>query len=253
MIERVFVVDEDVGVRDFLYELISEVGFGVLTVPTGLEALERLKKERPVLIIIEDTPGEFSGIPLAKKIRELDRDIKIIMLGPQPQGQALARHIEEIHIAAYLKKDFQNPEIIKNILLVLKEGSFIKPQDQKKRRRILIVDDEIESREIIGNTLRRRGFDVDTASSGEECIEKVQARFFDIVLLDITMSGMDGLLTLKHIRDINGQIKVVMVTALQNKAILAEANAMGASGTIIKPFNFDTLEHTLLSIFSATP
>ncbi|MFH0941004.1 MAG: response regulator [Candidatus Omnitrophota bacterium] len=248
MLERVFIVDEDVRIRDLLYEMISEVGYGALTIPTGKELIERLKKERPSLIIIDDTLGEYSGFVLARKVREFDKDIKIIVLGIDPNIDTFSSLVKETGIAAYLKKDFQNPEVIKRIFSVLKEESFLKPFAEKKMGSILIVDDEVESRQTVENFLSRRGFDVDKASSGEECLEKVRQRSFDIILLDITMTGMDGLLTLKRIMDIDRKNKVVMVSALANQHIMAQAKALGAKDYIIKPFNFGTLEASLLSI-----
>lgn len=248
MTERVFIVDEDIQVREFLYELISEVGFFALTLPGGRQALERLKNERPSLIIIDHASGEYSGISLAQKIREFDKDVQIIMLGAEPQ-EALAPQIKETNISAYLKKDFKDPEIIKAILSVLKQESFIKSAGEKKWGRVLIVDDELENCEMVGNFLSRRGFEVDTASSGEECLDKIKHTSFDVILLDITMDGMDGLLTLKRIMDCDAKIKVIMVTALQNKEILAEAKAIGACDYLIKPFNLGLLESSLISVF----
>jgi DNA-binding NtrC family response regulator len=248
MIERVFIVDEDVHVRGFLYELISEVGFGVSTIPSGRELLDLLKKETPALLIIADAPGEFSGFSLIKKIREFDKDIKIIVLGEGDATPKQAGLVKETATSVYLKKNFQNPDIIKKILSHLRQERFINPQAQKRRGRILVVDDEYESRISVGNFLSRRGFEVDTATSGEECLEKIKQNPFDVVLLDITMSGMDGLLALKHITSIDNRIKVVMITAHQNENMLLQAKAMGAYDYIIKPFNFDTLEATLLSV-----
>ncbi len=250
MLERVLVINENVGVREFLYELVSEVGFRALTLPSGKEGIESFKKERPAVVIIDDIPGEFSGILLAKKIRDIDKDVKIVMIGPDPKPQALADQLEELRIAAYLKNDFQDPEIIKKFLSILnsrKEGPLREPAG-KKLGSILIVDDETDSRVMVGNFLLRRGFDVDTASSGEECLEKLKERSFDIVLLDITMEGMDGLLTLKRIKDIKSETKVVMVTAIQNKDVLAQAKEMGATDCMIKPFNLAILESSLLSL-----
>lgn len=248
MLERVLIVDEDVKVRDFLYEVLSEVGFRALTVPTGSEVLERLKKERPSLIIIEDIPGDFSGIPLAKKIRSFDKEIKIIMLGVSPRQEALADQIEAAGISAYLSKDFQDPVAIKTIFSVLRQEGMIKPRTEKKWGRVLIVDDEQEILEMVGHYLSRRGFDTDIASSGEECMEKIKADSFDAVVLDITMGGMDGLLTLKRIKDVDPGTRVIMATALQNKEVVAQAKAIGAADYIIKPFNLEALESSLLSV-----
>ncbi len=248
MHDRVLILDEDVRVREFLYDLISEVGFGVLTVPTGSEVLERLKKERPHLIFIDDSPGEYSGFLLARKIREFDKDIKIVILGKNADLDEKESLLKESGIAAYLNKDFDNPETIKAILSILKQETHLKPETQKKWGRILIVDDELENRQTVSSFLRRRGFEVETAASGEEGLEKVRHNPFDVILLDITMTGMDGLLTLKRIRDMKSNAKVVMVTGLQNKGILDEAKALGACDYLIKPFNFNLLESCLLSI-----
>jgi DNA-binding response OmpR family regulator len=248
MLERVLIVDEDVKVRDFLYEVMTEVGFRALTVPTGSEGLERLKKERPVLVIIDDVPGEFSGIPLAKKIRSFDKDIRIIMLGLKPKVLDLKDQIAEANISAYLSKDFQDPTVIKTIISVVKLDSGAKAQTEKIWGRVLIVDDEYESREMVGNYLRRRGFETDSASSGEECIEKLRMESFDVVVLDVTMNGMDGLLTLKRIKDANPNVFVIMATALGNKDVISQAQSMGASDYIIKPFNLGLLESSLLSL-----
>ncbi|HAJ56151.1 MAG TPA: hypothetical protein DCL35_00080 [Candidatus Omnitrophica bacterium] len=248
MLERVLIVDEDVKVRDFLYEVMTEVGFRALTVPCGSEVLERLKKERPALIIIDDTPGEFSGIPLVKKIRSFDRDIRIIMLGLQPDEEGLKSQVAETGISAYLSKNFNDPFVIRTIISTLKLDNSTRAKSEKIWGRVLIVDDEYEGRELVANYLSRKGFETDSASSGEECIEKLRAGSFDAIILDITMNGMDGLLTLKRIRDINPSVKVIMATALGNKEAISQAQAIGASDYIVKPFNLVMLESSLLSV-----
>ncbi|HQP92324.1 MAG TPA: response regulator, partial [Candidatus Omnitrophota bacterium] len=215
MLERVLIVHEDVQVRGFLYELVSEIGFNVLTLPGGAEALERLKKERPTLVIISDTQSDFSGIDLVKKIREFDKDLRILLIG-NPQASEFNSEVDSLGVSSYLANNFDDPLVIKSIFSLLKQEATIKPVPDKKWGSILIVDDEEEGREMIGNYLRRRGFDTDTASSGEECIEKVKAKNFDAVILDITMGGMDGLLTLKRIKEVNQNVKVIMATAMQN-------------------------------------
>jgi CheY-like chemotaxis protein len=248
MSERVLIADHDVRTREFLYELISEVGYGVLTVPVGNEVLVRMKKERPALVILDDTPGEYSGINLARKIREFDKDIRIILLGEDPKPEKMLAQLNEARITTYLKKDFQDPKVITIILSILKQESYLKPSADKKWGNILIVDDEPDNREMLANFLIKRGFSADTAISGEECIEKVRQKNFDVVLLDITMDGMDGILTLKCIKEYNTKIKVIMVTALQSQGLIEEARGFGASDYIVKPFNLGLLESSILSL-----
>ncbi|MFH1692281.1 MAG: hypothetical protein ABIC68_06950, partial [Candidatus Omnitrophota bacterium] len=66
MDERVLIVEEDIRIRELLYELISEVGYDAQTVATGSIALERLERERPSCIIINDGDKEDSGLRLAR-------------------------------------------------------------------------------------------------------------------------------------------------------------------------------------------
>lgn len=249
MIEKVFIVDEDVKVRDFLYELFSEVGFGVLTLPAGQPVLELLKNDRPALIIISDTVGEDKGFSLAEKIRRFAKDIKIIMMAGDPKADLEDPRVRAIGIAAYIRKEFENPEVIKSILSILKQSSPAKAVEvPQKWGRVLVVDDQFDLRETLGAFLRCHGFGVETAVSGEECLQKLKEKSFDVVLLDIALEGMDGLLTLRHIKETNKSIKVVMVTGFDSSDVLAQAKAMGADDYLVKPFNFETLEATLLSL-----
>ena len=65
---------------------------------------------------------------------------------------------------------------------------------------ILIVDDESGIRESLGALLRDEGYEVETAGSGEECLERLDQRDFDLVLLDVWLPKMDGLETLERIQ-----------------------------------------------------
>ncbi|MFH1692285.1 MAG: response regulator, partial [Candidatus Omnitrophota bacterium] len=229
--------------------LISEVGYDAQTVATGSIALERLERERPSCIIINDGDKEDSGLRLARKIRNFDKEIKIIMLGSHFEDEATKKELESLGVAAYLKDDFHESENIKKMLMALKSERIIKPDIEEKRGKILIVDDEPDSCRMMGNFLRRRGFEVEVAYSGEECLAKIPQHNFDVILLDITMKNMDGLLTLKRIKDVNPKIKVVMVTALANDEVLSQAKLFGASDYITKPFDFSVLESSLLTLF----
>lgn len=246
--DKVYIIDPDISSREFLYELISSVGYGVLTFPGGKEALERLKKERPNLVLVSEGADEWLGELFIKKIRAFDSDIKIILLANSCQEIDSAPKNDFLRLDACLEKNFQDPQFIKNILTVLKQESFLKTAAQAHWGKILIVDDEPESRLTVSGFLNRRGFETETAESGEECLEKVKLRFFDLILLDITMGGMDGLLTLKRILDFAPKTRVVMVSAIHNQEVLDQAKQVGASDYIIKPFNFGTLEASLLSL-----
>lgn len=251
MNERIFVIDQDVQARAFLYDIFTELGFGVLTLPPGPHALDLLQKERPVLVFLQDGTDEFSGFQLARRIRQFDDHMKIVLLGLIPDVKSHTAEMGQMRVSLYIKKDFQNPDFIKDVLTLIHKDFDVSERSvshQQRWGRVLVVDDEEVNCQTTSRYLSRHGFDVQTASSGEACLEKIRRMDFDIVLLDISMTGMDGLLTLKRLKEMKPQLRVVMVTALQDREIAQEARRMGASDYIIKPFHFSLLESTLLAL-----
>jgi DNA-binding NtrC family response regulator len=110
-----------------------------------------------------------------------------------------------------------------------------------RNSRILVVDDEHLIRWSLEQSLKKQGYDVVTAASGEEAIKQVQDESPELMLLDIQLPGMDGLQVLEKVKEIDGEIIVVMVTALGVLETAVKAMRLGAHDYINKPFNLDEL------------
>ncbi|MCM8797823.1 MAG: response regulator [Candidatus Omnitrophica bacterium] len=120
--------------------------------------------------------------------------------------------------------------------------------------KLLIVDDEEDVREFAANFFRKRKIEVATASSGEEACALVKTQKPDMVLLDIQMSGMDGIEALRVIKDLNHDLKVIMVTGRKpdEEGTLERCRQLGVTDYIHKPLELDELERIVLShIFPA--
>jgi len=109
-------------------------------------------------------------------------------------------------------------------------------------RKLLVVDDEQDICDFVKNFFQERGYEVLTSLSGEDALEAIKKDKPDLVLLDIKMKGMDGIAALKHIKDMDRSIKVVMVTALEDQDKMNEACKLGACEYITKPLVLDHLE-----------
>ncbi|HEV8633368.1 MAG TPA: response regulator [Chloroflexota bacterium] len=105
--------------------------------------------------------------------------------------------------------------------------------------RILVVDDSAFTRYNLRTLLASNGYEVVDAPDGETAVEIYAASQPDAVLLDITMPGMDGLDTLRSIRQLNANARVAMVTGLGQQTIVLEAIKSGAADFIVKPFQPD--------------
>ena len=109
--------------------------------------------------------------------------------------------------------------------------------------KVLVVDDARDTREIIQKLLRYEGYDVITATTGEEGISKARDEKPDVILMDINLPGIDGVEALRKIKESNPIQCVIMLTAYATLDNAIQALKEGASDFIKKPFENDHLIH----------
>jgi DNA-binding response OmpR family regulator len=107
--------------------------------------------------------------------------------------------------------------------------------------RILIVDDEKEFTESLAERLSLRDYDVSTAFSGEEALEKIKTYNLDVVILDIQMPGLDGIETLRKIKEIKPLTEVIMLTAHATAETAIKGLQLGALDYLMKPCDNEEL------------
>ena len=111
--------------------------------------------------------------------------------------------------------------------------------------RVLVVDDEPDAVELLKEFLTVKGYDVVTASSGEEALRKLKEERPHLMLLDIRMPMMDGLEVLRRAREIDQEVGIIMVTAVNEESTGREVLKMGAFDYITMPLDFNYLERAL--------
>jgi len=114
-----------------------------------------------------------------------------------------------------------------------------------KRSSILLIDDDDSLRRVIEFNLTSAGHRVQTAAGGEEGLRLFEKGYFDAVITDITMSGMNGMEVLATIHNRDGDLPVIMITAYGTIESAVQAMRQGAFDYITKPFNRDELMLTL--------
>ena len=109
------------------------------------------------------------------------------------------------------------------------------------RSRILVVDDERMIRWSIQQALAKDGHSVATVETGEEAVAQATDEMPDLVFLDITLPGIDGIEVLRRLKAHDPDVSVVMVTATDDLKTAIEAMRLGACDYISKPFDLDRL------------
>jgi two-component system, chemotaxis family, chemotaxis protein CheY len=107
--------------------------------------------------------------------------------------------------------------------------------------KVMVVDDSLFMLEHISKLLRKRGYDSVTAMNGYDAVRLYEEDSPDVVLMDVTMPGRDGLEALFEIKQLDSTAKVIMLTALNQEWLVTEAMNLGAKDFLTKPVSPDRL------------
>ena len=118
------------------------------------------------------------------------------------------------------------------------------------KSRVLVVDDEDALRTVLGNELSGEGYEVDTASDGDEAISMIQNKKFDLLLLDIKMPKVDGFEVLKFVKKNFPPVKVIMLTGFADLKNAIESKKLGAEDFVSKPYDLVDLLTTIERVLS---
>ena len=110
------------------------------------------------------------------------------------------------------------------------------------RSSILVVDDDEAIREVLVSALESKQRDVLTAASGEEALETIKTRAVDLVLLDLSMPGLNGVETFREIQNLRPGLPVVIVTGYPDSDLMARALEIGPFTMISKPVDFNQIQ-----------
>ena len=119
-------------------------------------------------------------------------------------------------------------------------------------KKILITDDTLFMRVTLKGILGANGFtDIIEASNGEEAISQFKKHQPDLILMDITMPGMDGITATRKIRELDPKAKIVICSAMGQKEMVMEAVQAGAVDFIVKPFQTDRVIESVRKLAEA--
>ena len=103
--------------------------------------------------------------------------------------------------------------------------------------RILLVDDDAATLEVITIYLESRGHSVNACEGGQEALDVLDDHAFDLIISDVQMAGMNGFELLRAVRKRVPEVGFILMTAYEDKYPLSEALEAGADGYISKPFS----------------
>jgi two-component system chemotaxis response regulator CheY len=117
-------------------------------------------------------------------------------------------------------------------------------------QKVMIVDDSVSMRQMVGYTLRRGGFEVIEAEHGQDALNKLQCSTVDLIITDLNMPVMDGITLIQNVRKhpVMRSKPILMLTTEGLATKKEQGKAAGATGWIIKPFDPEKLLQTVAKV-----
>src|SRR5262245_22851095 len=118
--------------------------------------------------------------------------------------------------------------------------------------KILVIDDEPSIRELLDTILRRKGYDVVLADTGQKGLEIFRQERPDVVVLDLKMPGMHGLTVLQHVRSLAPKQPVIVLTGAGTPEVEQQVRALGVTEFVEKEFSLHHLGDALKRLLMHT-
>lgn len=247
-------VDDDAEILEILKEFFTREGFHVVTASNGVEALFQVQRCLPQAMIIDLFMPRLGGLGALDRIRRLDPEIVIVLISGMPAALEIVTEAG-VGVAGVLTKPLNLDELLGMLVRAgvtpakPAPGAKVEkgPREERRpgRRRILVVDDEADIREVVGEYLRGKGIEVQEAADGHAALERIAEFHPDVVLLDIAMPRMTGVETLRRIKALPYETSVVMVSGIEDLETARQTLALGASDYVAKPIDFPYLDSVL--------
>ena len=257
--ERILIVDDNATNRYVLQEQLNLWGCRYGEASSGMQALEELRlavdsKDPYEIAILDMQMPEMDGKTLGQKIKQ-DPDLKstILVMMTSLGQRGDARQLEEIGFAAYLTKPVKQSQLYDCLATVTgmqKQTAKEQPvkivtryslsEDQKRRVRILLAEDNIINQKVATSILGKLGYSADAVANGQEAVAALAMIPYDIVLMDCQMPEMDGYEATGEIRKpeskvLDHRVPVIAMTANAMKGDREKCLKAGMDDYLSKP------------------
>lgn len=222
--KRILIVDDNQTNLIILKKQLEQWAVSTVTATSAKEALALLESENPMDLVITDMEmPDMDGIYLAQEIKKSCPSLPVIMLSsvgdetkrkhPSLFSAILTKPVKQQLLFNSIGAEFGNQDDL--------PGAQEQPENlltevfaQQYPFNILVAEDNLINQKLILSMLRKLGYEIELAQNGMEVLEKIQARSFDVVLMDVQMPLMDGLQATEEIRKLNVlQPHIVAMTA----------------------------------------
>jgi two-component system alkaline phosphatase synthesis response regulator PhoP len=206
----ILIVDDDPDILAGLLAVLESQPYHLKTAQDGEQCLEMVAEDMPDLLILDLLMPRMDGFAVIREIRGNPRyaTLSIVVLTTVIEDASRRRYeLEtglEMDVQDYIEKPVAPAELLSRVASVLEQPF------------ILVADDDPDVRESIVTVLKSRPYRLQTAMDGRQCLEMIQKRMPDLLILDLLMPKMDGFAVLRELRGdpVFATLPVMVLTAV---------------------------------------
>ena len=249
--------DNDTNLRIIKIQL-GKWKMNVTAVSSGKDALEALSTQKDFDLIITDMQmPDMDGIRLSTQIKAIQPDIPIVLLS------SIGNENKKIHphlFASVLTKPVKHQQLYEVIALSIKKETSFKTENKKSLLSekfaseypltVLIAEDNLMNQKLIMRILNKLGYQPDLANDGQEVLDLMENKTYDLVLMDMQMPNIDGLEATRIIREKYGARPLIAaMTANAMSEDKDECFKAGMNDYMAKPINIEILMNKLMDLY----
>ena len=237
----IMVVNDEKTLAETMALMLENEGYNVKVFTDSRKALATLRKGLQVEFIITDIQMPWiNGFQLAEEAANIIPEAKAIFLSGQIT-QATRVRARELSVFTVLEKPVHFSELLENITKGLQDSNSLKIAKENTAPKLLIIDDHEPMLDVLSDYFTSRGFQVNTAVSGRESIEKAAREDYQLAIVDIGLPDMNGVDVIRELHQRRPALAIYAYTgeALSNE--MGEALKAGAREVLRKPMSLNKL------------
>jgi DNA-binding response OmpR family regulator len=236
MAKKILIVDDDRQITSLLASRLKANKYEIVVAYDGAQAVAKAISEKPDLILLDMKMPAGGGISAMENLKKsADTAVTPVIVITAYPSLEIQQKVKEMGAVDFISKPFEAEDMLSRIRKALNEVSPRTGGLGSMAKKILVVDDEANTVELLQSRLEKNGYRVMTAYDGQEALDKTYQEIPDLIVLDIMLPRIDGY-NVKY-----KNIPIVMLTGRTLAQDIKMGMDLGAVSYVQKPFNADVL------------